>query len=166
MVLGISNFLNNSSLLNKASLGLCAVASFEMGCRTIMNLNVLRTSQEDKTEVRKDLSADLSGTLLFGLAAANLFPGTRKIAAIAFIIRSFNKFFTKPESEYRKKEYWVGRAITFFPDQGYQGYKWIKSKLNLPSHSSWYVLIGLIALVGYYQFGGKVANYLSETTKS
>lgn len=58
VISGLSNFFNNSNLLNKASLGLCAVASFEMGCRTIMNLNILRTSDEDTTQVRKDLSAD------------------------------------------------------------------------------------------------------------
>ncbi|QVL57190.1 MAG: hypothetical protein KFB93_07355 [Simkaniaceae bacterium] len=157
----VSNFLNNSSLLNKASLGLCAVASFEMGCRTIMNLNVIKTSEEDTTQARKDLSADLSGTFLFGLAAANLFPGTRKVAAIAFIIRSFVTFLSKPDEEYRQQEYWVGRVITFFPDQAYQGYQWVKSQLKLPSHPSWYLLIGLVALVGYYQFGGKVTSYFS-----
>ena len=161
VISGLSNFFNNSNLLNKASLGLCAVASFEMGCRTIMNLNILRTSDEDTTQVRKDLSADLSGALLFGLAAANLFPGTRKVAAIAFTIRSFWVFASKPEHEYRQQEYWIGRAITFFLDQAYQGYKWVKSRLQLPSHPSWYLLIGLVGLVEYYQFGGKVASYFS-----
>ncbi|MCB1072210.1 MAG: hypothetical protein KDK96_03810 [Chlamydiia bacterium] len=161
MVTALSNFFNNSSLLNKASLGLCAVASFEMGCRCIINFNAMNQSEKNSQE-RKDYSADLSGALLFGLAAANLFPGTRKIAAIAFTIRSFLVFASKPEHEYRQQEYWIGRAITFFPDQAYQGYKWVKSRLQLPSHPSWYLLIGLVGLVGYYQFGGKVASYFSR----
>lgn len=146
--------------MNKASLGLCAIASFEMGCRYITHFNAMNESSSFSQE-RKDYSADLSGTLLFGIAAANLVPGTRKIAAIAFVIRSFNEFLSNPEDQYRQKEYFIGRAITFFPGQDYQGYKWVKSQLNLPTHPSWHLLIGLVGLVRYYQFGDKVARYFS-----
>lgn len=158
MLSGIKNFLQNSSNFNHAMLGVSAIASLEMGARTVINL-----TQSGKKE---DLTADLSGALFFGLAAANLFPGSRKAAGIAFIIRSFYEFSQQPDEDYRKEEYWLGRAITFFPDQAYQGYKKIKASLDLPSHPTWYALIALVALVGYYQFGGAISNYFNQQKSS
>ena len=162
MATQIKNFLQHNPVLSYGSLGLCAVASFEMGCRSVMNLTKLyrSTNEAEKKEFKKDLTADLSGTFLLGLSATNGFPGLRKGAAVVFVVRAFRVFLNNPKEKDRKKEYFIGRAITFFPDQSYQGYKKIKSKLNLPSHPSWYLLIGAITLVGYYQlFGQKTYNH-------
>lgn len=165
MLSGIKNFFQHSPGLNYTTLAICSTAAAEMGIRTVINLTSKTVEHEAEQQYKSDLSANLSGALFFCLAAANLFPGSRKVAAIAFVIRSFKEFSLKPDEEYRQKEYWTGRAITFFPDQAYQGYQKIKGYLKLPSHPTWYALITLIALVGYYQFGGAVSNYFSQYGK-
>ena len=167
MLTPITNFIQHNPILDKVSLALCAVTSLEMGLRTVMDLKNLyyATEEDEKKAIRKNLTASIPGTFIFGLSAANLFPGTRKLAALAFILRSFGVFFSEPEERYRKEEYLVGRAITFFPDQGYQAYKWVKSKLSLPSHYSWYILIGLVSLIGYQKLGGTAWSFMNSGLK-
>ncbi len=46
---------------------------------TLSSLSILRTNEEDTTQVQKDLSANLSKALLLGLAAANFFLQAKKV---------------------------------------------------------------------------------------
>ncbi len=42
MVAAIQDFFKHNPILNNASLGLCAIASFEMGCRAIITREIGR----------------------------------------------------------------------------------------------------------------------------
>jgi len=159
---------------------LCGVASLEMGIRSYIDWSHLSKLSDDQVDelkkARDDLSADLSGFLVLGLCATNLWPGFSPKgslerlahyipglatgAAVYFIIRSFKTWCSNPEKTYRDEEYWVGRAVMIFPDLTYRGYECIKDMWTLPSHSSWYFLIGVVALIGYYQLGGAVSSGL------
>lgn len=117
-----------------------------MGLRSIIDLNKLRNPDLDKEKIREDLSADLSGCLLFGLAGFNLFPGCSKVAALGFSLYSWIK--VDETSLAPSNDYFTARVIAF-PKTIVRE---IRAHFQLPNHPSWILLILLISAVTVYKF--------------
>lgn len=83
MAQAIQSLIATHGAWTGGGMAICGTAALEMGVRTIVDLGkIIKGGAND--QVLKDLSADLGGTIFYGLCSVEVIPGAAIIGAAIF----------------------------------------------------------------------------------
>lgn len=146
---------NYPTIPGKISFGICAAPVTEMALRTVIGLGQLLTGNgKDKTS--EYLSKDLAGTLLYGLCAARVFPGSSYLGVAGFAIYSVfarmdkDAYYTAwavNEGLGYANEYIMHPLYDHVLHPVFNGIEWVLNKISLPKNRTWYA-VGAVGLAG------------------